>query len=201
MAYTTSDERRRQIKESVLNEIAPLNHLTIRVCILSSTSYGHVETGYKSGAWAVPRKAVGGLRGRAERLIPGTPCLFYVSSKKSIWGEGFFCGPGVILEQPSDKFALEHSRLFPEGHDWCLGFPILQLAGGVTQTMKAEEIRRLKAVGGRNISQVLHLAGRCVYLPCYLPVDDCATILASTGAVENTLDVWKSAPMIGKSRR
>lgn len=164
---------------------------TIRVCILSSTNYGHVEAGYQSGAWAVPRSAVGGLRYRAEQLIRGTPCLFYVSSK-AIWGDGFFCGPAIILEKPSDTFALEYAELFPEDRDWCLGFPIRRLAGGVAERMEAEAIRRLRTVAGGNYSQKLHLAGRCVFLPCDLPVEDCAAILDCTGAFENALELWKS---------
>lgn len=165
---------------------------TIKVCILSSTSYGHVQSGYDNGKWAVHRRDVGGLPLRAERLTPGTPCLFYVSSNQ-IWGEGFFCGPGVILAEPSDAFALEYSHLFPEGHDWCLGFPICRLADGVKKRMDAEAIRRLRVVaGGRgNYSQDLHLAGRCVFLPCDFPIEDCAAILVATGAAENALEVWK----------
>ncbi len=173
---------------------------TIRVCILSSTSYGHVENGYQNGAWAVHRKDVGGLRRRAERLFPGTPCIFYVSKKPTIWGEGFFCGPGVILDEPNDAFASEHADLFPYGHDWCLGFPIQPLAPGVSDRMDADAIRNLKilADGCGNYSQVLHLAGRCVFLPCELPVEDCRTILAATGAFEHALDVWKAAPQVSK---
>ena len=167
---------------------------TIRICILSSTSYGHVQAGYSNRVWAVPRTEVGGLRHRAEQLISGTPCLFYVSSKP-IWGDGFFCGPAVILDQPSDAFAVQHSHLFPEGRDWCLGFSIQPLASGVSERMEAEAIRRLRAVadGRGNYSQDLHLAGRCVFLPCDLSIEDCETILASTGAIENALDVWRSA--------
>ncbi len=169
---------------------------TIRVCILSSTSYGHVESGYQNGAWAVHRKDVGGVRRRAERLIGGTPCIFYVSKKPTIWGEGFFCGPGVILDKPCDDFANEHAALFPDGNDWCLGFPVEQLAPGVAERMEAEAIRKLRIVtdGRGNYSQDLHLAGRCVSLPCDIPIEDCRTILAATGAFEHALDVWKVAP-------
>jgi hypothetical protein len=162
---------------------------TIKVCILSSTSYGHVEQGYMSGAWAVPRTTVGGLELRAERLVPGTPSLFYVS-RSGVWGDGFFCGPGLITAQPSDAFAKQHSHLFPEGNDWCLGFPIRRLAAGVACRMSADQIRRLTSVGGGNYSQTLHLAGRCVFLPCDLTLDDCRAILAATGAADDAIEVW-----------
>jgi len=77
---------------------------TIPVCILSSNNYAHVEQRYLDGVWAVPKTLVGGLSHRAEQLIPGTRCLFYVSAKPK-GRDGFFCGPEIITEQPSDAFA------------------------------------------------------------------------------------------------
>lgn len=169
---------------------------TIRVCILSSNRLAHVEQCYLDGIWAVPKTPVGGLSHRAEQLLPGTPCLFYVSAKPK-GRDGFFCGPGVILEQPSDDFAAKHqaAERFPDGRDWCLGFPIEQLAPGVGEKhrMMAEDIRRLKYVRGGNFSQELHLAGRCVFLPCDLPIEDCEAILSRIGAKPDALNRWRSA--------
>lgn len=151
-----------------------------------------MESGYQAGVWAVPRSQVGGLEVRAQQLA-GMPCLFYVSSSQ-IWGDGFFCGPGVILSDPSDEFAKEHLDLFPEGRDWCQGFRLRPLSPDVApeHTMKAEAIRKLSLVRG-NYSQDLHLAGRCVFLPCVFPLEDCRAILAATGANADAFEVWESA--------
>ena len=169
------------------------NPESIQVCVLSSTSYGHVETGYSNGVWAVPRTTIGGLRHRAD-AIRGMPCLFYVSALP-VWGEGFFCGPGIVTDAPSDDFADLHAELFPEGGDWCLGFPFERLALGVKMRMNADSIRQLQVVahGSGNYSQDLHLAGRCVFLPCHFPVEDCRRILTATGATVDALDKWIAA--------
>ncbi len=171
---------------------------TITVCILSSTRYGHVEAGYNSGVWAVPKTDIGGLHLRADRLTAGMPCLFYVSANR-IWGDGFFCGPGLILKKPTDEFATEHSDLFSEERDWCLGFPIERLANSVSTRMEADAIRLLQVVrdGRGNYSQDLHLAGRSVFLPCIFPADDCRAILAATCAFPNALERWRLGVRVG----
>lgn len=170
-----------------------VNPAAMKVCVQSSTSYGHVETGYSHGVWAVPRRAVGGLRTRAD-AIQGMPCLFYVS-RIAAWSEGFFCGPGIVTSAPLDQCAKENSHLFPEGADWCLGFRFQRLAPGVGKRMDAETIRQLQVVstGHGNYSQDLHLAGRCVFLPCIFPMMDCQRILDATGADANALDRWREA--------
>jgi hypothetical protein len=159
----------------------------IRICIFSSTSPGFVATAYDERVWMVPATDVGGLRIRASRLRPRTPCIFYVSRAGN--GMGYFWGPGLTLDRPSDDIARQESRLFP-GRDWCLGFHFEPLALSLRHRMDAERIRSLAAVGGGNYSQVLHLAGRCVFLPVELSVEDCRVILDSTGAKPGSLGLW-----------